>query len=347
MPLPVSRWRSRHSRRRPARVARVAGSGGTARQAKASVPPSGIASRALMAMLSSADSSWPGSASTGGQSGAASTSMRTRWSSVRRSMSVSDCSSAATSTRAGLQHLAAREREQLAGQLGAAPGGARGRADELLAARCPAAAGSSSQHLQVALDDGEQVVEVVRDAAGELADALEPLRMRSAPLPLARAAGSLASRLHSDSQEVHLVVAEALRLARAHGQQRRSCDRGRTAAPRVLLVDALCRGTPPASAKRVSCASRPQHRLAARGPAHSRAACRAGSAAAAPSSAPASEPDAGGDAQLQAVGLEQVQHRAVSTSQRCARRSPAPCRSSCCGSRESTASRPNCATYSL
>ena len=58
--------------------------------AKRSVPPSRMASRALMAMLSNADSNWPGSASTGGQAGATSTSMWMRWSSVRRSMSASE-----------------------------------------------------------------------------------------------------------------------------------------------------------------------------------------------------------------------------------------------------------------
>ena len=42
-------------------------------------------------------------------------------------------SSCADVHRARLQHLAAREREQLAGELGAAPRGARGRADQLLA----------------------------------------------------------------------------------------------------------------------------------------------------------------------------------------------------------------------
>jgi hypothetical protein len=38
--------------------------------------------------------------------------------------------------------------------------------------------GQFFEHLQVALDHGEQVVEVVRNAAGELADAFQPLCMR-------------------------------------------------------------------------------------------------------------------------------------------------------------------------
>ena len=46
-----------------------AGSASQASARKRSVPPSGMASRALIAMLSSADSSCPGSASTGGQDG--------------------------------------------------------------------------------------------------------------------------------------------------------------------------------------------------------------------------------------------------------------------------------------
>ena len=63
------RSRSRH-RRRPSgalaiRAASPTGSTSQRRQANDSAPPSGIASRALIAMFSSADSSCPGSASTG------------------------------------------------------------------------------------------------------------------------------------------------------------------------------------------------------------------------------------------------------------------------------------------
>ena len=79
-------------------------SAGSALQASARKcrrPPSSMASRALIAMFSSADSSCPGSASTGGQVADASTSMRMRWSMVRRSMSATEWTSWPTSTALG------------------------------------------------------------------------------------------------------------------------------------------------------------------------------------------------------------------------------------------------------
>ena len=75
-----------------------------------------------------------------------------------------------------LQHLAARKREQLVRQLCAANAGPRGRRRQLLRSFI-LQAGQLLQHLQVALDDCEQVVEVVRDAAGELAHAFRALRV--------------------------------------------------------------------------------------------------------------------------------------------------------------------------
>ncbi len=79
--------------------------------------------------------------------------------------------------RGGLQQLPAREREQLAGQFGAAAGRSRCGRDELARMHVTADGRQVLQDLQVALDHREQVVEVVGDAAGELADALQPLRM--------------------------------------------------------------------------------------------------------------------------------------------------------------------------
>ena len=54
---------------------------------------------------------------------------------------------------------------------GAAPAGARGRADELLRERIGGDRARVFEHLQVVRDHRQQVVEVVRDAAGELAHA--------------------------------------------------------------------------------------------------------------------------------------------------------------------------------
>ena len=71
------------------------------------------------------------------------------------------------------------------------------------------------EHLQVALDDGQQIVEVVGDAAGELPDALQALRVAQVLLglrPLQAAREQVAERL----EEANLVVAESAVLARAH-----------------------------------------------------------------------------------------------------------------------------------
>ena len=74
-----------------------------------------------------------------------------------------------------MQDLAAAEGQQLAGERGGAlrghqnlfRGGAVGIVGRLVVAN----------HLGVAFDDGQQVIEVVRDAAGELSDRLQFLRL--------------------------------------------------------------------------------------------------------------------------------------------------------------------------
>ena len=89
----------------------------------------------------------------------------------------------------GLQRLLAREGEQPLGQ--AAPPAAR------RAARARGSASTSGdgwampalEHLEGADDDGQQVVEVVRDAAGKLAEGVHLLRLAQALL------GALAPRL--------------------------------------------------------------------------------------------------------------------------------------------------------
>ena len=77
--------------------------------------------------------------------------------------------------RLRLQRLLAREGEQLPGELGRALDGP---ADLLeRAAHGRASASFLLQHFDVAEDDHEDVVEVVRDAAGELADRFHLLRL--------------------------------------------------------------------------------------------------------------------------------------------------------------------------
>ncbi len=73
-----------------------------------------------------------------------------------------------------LQRLAAGEREQTAGEIGAAERAVQdlpGHGGLLLVGR------PLDQEFHIADDDAKQVVEVVRDAAGELADRLHLLRL--------------------------------------------------------------------------------------------------------------------------------------------------------------------------
>ncbi len=72
----------------------------------------------------------------------------------------------------GLERLAAAEREQLADQLGRA---GRGLRDHLRVVPGLGSGDRLLEHPGVIEDDEQQVVEVVRDAAGELADQREPI----------------------------------------------------------------------------------------------------------------------------------------------------------------------------
>ena len=116
-----------------------------------------------------------------------------------------------------LQHLPARERKQLAGEVGAPTRGARSRLDEFACLLVGSERRQVAEHLQVALDDGEQVVEIVRDPAGELADALEPLRMAQRFLGL-RALQAAGEQIGQRLEETHLVVAEEAACTRADDQ---------------------------------------------------------------------------------------------------------------------------------
>ena len=87
-----------------------------------------------------------------------------------------------------LEPLTAREREQLVGELGAALGGGAHIAEPL---REPAvdARGREPllQELDIAEHHGQKVVEVVRDAGGQLADRLQPLHLPQGRFRPARA----------------------------------------------------------------------------------------------------------------------------------------------------------------
>ena len=75
-----------------------------------------------------------------------------------------------------LHELLAAEREQLPGEVRGALRGDRHLVERFLG-RVGQAFGSPDDQLRVALDDGEDVVEIMRDAGGELADGLHFLRL--------------------------------------------------------------------------------------------------------------------------------------------------------------------------
>src|SRR5215212_8038601 len=130
MPVPVSRTPS--ATKAPRSPTASSSPSTTLRAEIASVPPPGIASRALSAMLRSASSNSPGSTATGQMPG---------------------------STESLISMAPRSHRDRLE----RAPVGGNGQ--------------RLDQPVGVAADDHEEVVEIVRDAAGELAHGLEPLRL--------------------------------------------------------------------------------------------------------------------------------------------------------------------------
>ena len=82
------------------------------------------------------------------------------------------------STHGRIEDLAARERQQTSRQIGAAHGGTHRRVN--LARERRRFGDAALEQLQVADHDAEQIVEVVRDAAGELADRFHLLRLQQA-----------------------------------------------------------------------------------------------------------------------------------------------------------------------
>ena len=95
----------------------------------------------------------------------------------------------------GLQHLPAAEGEQLAGQDRRPLGGGR----DLPSAPARELGSSRFEQLfRVAADHGEQVVEVVGDAAGEAADRLQLCAWRSCSSSCLALADVAADRLDAD-----------------------------------------------------------------------------------------------------------------------------------------------------
>ena len=147
----------------------------TLRAETVKVPPCGIASRALTAMLTSASSNSATSTSTGQMSAGMSTTNamlpRSELPSMARMASIRCCEI----DRHRIERLAAREGQELAREALAAP---RRRQDGLDPLQRLRLGQPAAQHFGVAADDHQEIVEVVRDAAGELAERLHLLHLR-------------------------------------------------------------------------------------------------------------------------------------------------------------------------
>ena len=140
-------------------------------------PPSGIASRALMQRFSSAFSSCGGSTSAGHSPVAPTTSMATEGPTVRRMRSSMPETSVLTSVARG-SSVCRREKASRRCVSAAARRAAPGRGDHVaVELGDPALRDAQGQQLEAAGYAGEQVVEVVRQAAGELAHRFHLLRL--------------------------------------------------------------------------------------------------------------------------------------------------------------------------
>ena len=146
-----------------------------------SVPPSGMASRALEATLRIADWSWLRSTVTG-QLPPRLVSIRIRSPIVRSRSSVMLADQRGEVDELGLQRLAAREGEQLRGEDRGVLGGLDDGFGEALAALVGEVV--AAEDVGRALDDGQEIVEVVRDAAGQLAERLHLLALAKLVLGL-------------------------------------------------------------------------------------------------------------------------------------------------------------------
>ena len=132
-------------------------------------PPSGMASRALTTRLSSAVSTWPASVCAGGSDGGNLASIDDQRPERRRQeIDHTPRPASVRSTLVDAQFLAAGEGQHAAGQRDAALGALHGvveQPDGLVVV-----GNAFADELEAAHHGHQQVVEIVRDAAGELAD---------------------------------------------------------------------------------------------------------------------------------------------------------------------------------
>ncbi len=147
----------------------------TFRTAMVSRPSSAIASRALMARLISAVSNCAMSATVKQSASLTSTATSMRPPTSGRTSCATPSTCAADVEDLRLQRLPAGKGQQLRGELGGALDGLGDGVDIAAAALLRQLA--PAQEVGGRADDGEQIVEVVRDTAGELADRLHLLRL--------------------------------------------------------------------------------------------------------------------------------------------------------------------------
>ena len=138
-------------------------------------PPSGIASRALIAMLTIDVSNWLRSARMCNASSGRISSSSMRDPIRVRTIAATSRTLAPASNSSGVERLATRERQQLTGQQRRAIGR---RPDRVEIARPPLIGEAVPlQQVRGSADHRQQVVEIVCDAPGELPDRFELLRL--------------------------------------------------------------------------------------------------------------------------------------------------------------------------
>ena len=175
MPVPVSATVIRTVPASPSRVGRPL-------TAIASVPPSGIASRALTARFTSTCSSCARSTRTGTSSGRTVSRSAMRSLSVRSQQALEIAHQHADVDDSG---LTTSRRLNISSWRVSAAARSAARPISSTSSRTTWSSGAiGCGEADAGQDHREQVVEVVRDAARELADALHPLRLRQAMLQL-------------------------------------------------------------------------------------------------------------------------------------------------------------------
>ena len=156
-----------------------------------SLPPSGMASRALIARLRIALSSWLGSHRVVHSPPAVTISKRMQRADGAAQQVLHGGDELVGVDRLRIERLAAREGEQAVGQGGGALGRAHRGLGVALDVLRPSLRDAGLHEVEGADDAGEQVVEVVGDAAGELAHRLHLLGLAQRLLGVAQGLGLL------------------------------------------------------------------------------------------------------------------------------------------------------------